>query len=96
MNKRYTKTQRLGFIMEMISDLRNFRGEKGELVNLYNEEYSAIRELKQVFDSYLKQNDVTSVTYEGLIKFTELDRKLKYRLPAFSPHKPMLLLMKPN
>jgi len=96
MKERYTKNQRLTFIMEMITHLRTFRGENGDIVNLYNEEYSAIRNLKQVFDSYLNQNDTTSVTYEGVIKFDELNRKLQYRLPAFSPHKHMLLLMKPS
>jgi hypothetical protein len=94
--ERYTKNQRLSFIMEMITSLRNFRGENGNTVNLYNEEYDAIKTLKQAFDGYLNQNDATSVTYEGTIIFDELNRKLQYKLPAFSPHKPMLLLMKPN
>lgn len=96
MKQRYTKNQRLSFIMEMITTLRNFRGETGNIVNLYNEEYDAIKSLKQAFDGYLNQNDATSVTYEGTIMFDELNRKLQFRLPAFSPHKHMLLLMKPN
>ena len=96
MKQRYTKNQRLSFIMEMITTLRNFRGETGNIVNLYNEEYDAIKSLKQAFDGYLNQNDATSVTYEGTIMFDELNRKLQFRLPAFSPHKHMLLLMKQN
>ena len=96
MKARYTKNERLQFIMNMITHLRNFRGENGDIVNLYNEEYDAIRQLKQAFDGYLNQSDATSVTYEGTIKFDELNRKLQYRLPAFSPHKHMLLLTKPN
>jgi hypothetical protein len=96
MKQKYTKNQRLSFIMEMITSLRNFKGETGNIVNLYNEEYNAIKTLKEAFDGYLNQNDETSVSYEGTIKFEELNRKLQYRLPAFSPHKNMLLLMKPN
>lgn len=96
MKQRYTKNERLSFIIEIITSLRNFRGENGNLVNLYNEEYDAIKTLKQVFDAYLNQNDATSVSFEGSIKFEELNRKLQYRLPAFSPHTHMLLLKKPN
>ena len=94
MKQRYTKNERLSFIIEIITSLRNFRGENGNIVNLYNEEYAVIKTLKQVFDEYLNQNDATSVSFEGSIKFDELNRKLQYRLPAFSPHKHMLLLKK--
>lgn len=93
---RYTKKERLSFIMEIINLLRSFRGENGDIVNLYNEEYTAIKSLKQVFDSYLNQNDETSVSFDGTIMFEELNRKLRYRLPAFSPHKPLFILKRPN
>jgi hypothetical protein len=96
MKQRYAKNQRLSFIMEIITVLRNFKGENGDCVNLYNEEYDAIKSLKSEFDSYLNQDDTTSVTFEGTIKFDELNRKLQYRLPAFSPHKPTVVLKKPN
>lgn len=96
MKQRYTKNERLTFIMDIINSLRSFRGENGEAANLYNEEYSAIKQLKAIFDEYLNQPDDTSVSFEGTIKFEELNRKLQYRLPAFSPHKPLLLMKKPN
>jgi len=96
MKQRYTKQERLSFVMEMIKSLRNFRGENGDVVNLYNEEYEAIRTLKKVFNEYLHQNDATSISFEGSIKFDELNRKIRYRLPAFSPHKHILVLTKPN
>ena len=94
MKTRYTKNERLSFIMEIITSLRIFKGEKGAIVNLYNEEYSAIKTLKEVFDSYLNQNDATSISFEGSIKFEELNRKLQYRLPAFSPHTPLFVMKK--
>lgn len=96
MKQRYTKNERLSFIMDIINSLRSFRGENGDIVNLYNEEYTAIKSLKSVFDDYLTQNEETSVSFEGTIKFEELNRKLQYRLPAFAPHKPMIMLKKPN
>lgn len=96
MKQRYTKNERLTFIMEVITSLRNFKSENGDNVVLYNEEFSAIKTLKQVFDAYLNQNDDTSVSFEGSIKFEELNRKIQYRLPAFSPHKPLLIMKKPN
>jgi hypothetical protein len=96
MKHRYTKNERLSFIMEIIISLRNFKGENGCDVNLYNEEYSAIKTLKTEFDQYLNQSDASSVTFEGTILFEELNRKMQYRLPAFSPHKPMLVMKKPN
>lgn len=96
MKQRYTKNERLSFIMEIIRSLRSFKGEKGDLIDLYNEDYSAIKSLKQVFDSYLNQNDNSSVSFEGTIKFEELNRKLQYRLPAFHPHKPIFIMKKPN
>jgi hypothetical protein len=96
MKQRYTKNERLTFIMEVITSLMNFKNENGDNVVLYNEEFSAIKTLKQVFDAYLNQNDDTSVSFEGSIKFEELNRKLQYRLPAFYPHKPLLIMKKPN
>ena len=96
MQTRYTKNERLSFIMNVINSLRSFRGENGDVVNLYNEEYSAIKSLKTIFDEYLNQNDTRSVSFEGTIKFEELNRKLQYRLPAFAPHNPMIMLKKPN
>ena len=96
MKQRYTKNERLGFIIEVITSIRNFKGENGDSVNLYNEELTAIKSLKQVFDMYLNQNDDTSVSFEGSIKFEELNRKIQYRLPAFSPHKPLVIMKKPN
>ena len=96
MKQRYTKNERLGFIIEVITSIRNFKGENGDDVNLYNEEFGAIKMLKEVFDAYLNQNDDTSVSFEGSIKFEELNRKIQYRLPAFSPHKPLVIMKKPN
>ena len=96
MKTRYTKNERLSHIIEIITCLRNFEGEHGDSVNLYNEEYQAIKTLKSAFDAYLNQNDETSVTFEGTILFDELNRKIQYRLPAFSPHKPVLTMKRTN
>ena len=96
MKTRYTKNERLSHIIEIITCLRNFKGEHGDSVNLYNEEYQAIKTLKSAFDAYLNQNDETSVTFEGTILFDELNRKIQYRLPAFSPHKPVLAMKRTN
>lgn len=96
MKRRYTKPERLQFIMEMITSLRGFKGESGMTIDLYNDQYSAIKLLKNEFNSYLHQDDEASVTFEGTTKFEELNRKMQYRLPAFFPHKPMLLIKKQN
>ena len=82
------------FIMDIINKLRNFVGQTGETVNLYNEEFSAVKQMKSDFDAYLNQDDSTSVTIENIVKFEELDRKVQYRLPAFSPHQPMFIMKK--
>jgi hypothetical protein len=96
MKRRYIKKERLMVIMDIINKLRNFVGESGETVNLYNEEYSAVKQLKIDFDAYLNQDDETSITIENSVKFEELNRKIQYRLPAFSPHEPMFIMKKPS
>lgn len=94
MNKpKKSKNDRLEIILSIIKKLQNFPTQ-GELtcVNLYNFEYTAIKELKHIFDQYLYQEEQISVGLSGKINFPEINRTIYYNFPVSKKAQPLFLL----
>lgn len=94
--KNRTKEQRVVLVLDLIKKLKQFprsdfftNSNSNDLyVNLYNEEYPAIKELKQKFDEYI--NNEYSIS--GKIKFPEINRKIEYILPIKENIQPLFVL----
>lgn len=91
-----TKEERVVIVLDLIKKLKKFpRGDffttnnlDNLYINLYNEEYPAIKELKKGFDEYI--NNEYSVS--GKIKFQEINRKIEYVLPIKKTIQPIFVL----
>jgi CCR4-NOT transcriptional regulation complex NOT5 subunit len=88
-NKLKTKQERLDIVLNIVKQLKEFpksHPSQGEIpfVNLYNIEYGAIRELKDIFTRYVQQDDSKPkelIGFSGKIYFEEINRYIEYILP---------------
>ncbi len=87
-----TKEERLVVVLEIANKLRYFQGPDGTIDNLYNDEYQAIKELKEIFKNYVQQDEKNLVSFSGSIKFPEIGRKMEYILPTGSLAKSLFVL----
>lgn len=95
-----SKKERLDIVMNIIKKLKYFprsnfftHDNVNELyVNLFNEEYPAIKELKKVFDEYINQDESNLYNMSGKIKFQEINKKIKYTLPIKKHIEPIFVL----
>jgi repressor of nif and glnA expression len=95
-HKKRTKEEKVGIVMNIIKKLKYFprsdfltnENIENVYVNLFNEEYSAIKELKSVFTEYINNE----YNLSGKIKFLEINRTIKYTLPVYSNISPVFVL----
>jgi hypothetical protein len=91
-----TKQERVSLVIGLIKKLKYFprsdfftnENVKDIYVNLFNEEYPAIKQLKSVFDEYIKNE----YSMSGKIKFEEINRKIEYILPINVDRDPVFIL----
>lgn len=95
-SRKRTKEERLNVVMNLIKKLRYFprsdfftnENINDIYVNLFNEEYPAIKELKTIFNEYIHNEYSVS----GKIKFQEINRKIEYILPINANIDPLFVL----
>ena len=75
-NNIYTKIERLQIVLDIMNKLKNFN-LNNEVIDLYNSNYSFIKELKDITKNYI--NDGKS--YKGFLEFTEIGKKIEYLFP---------------
>lgn len=76
------RAERLSIVLDIAKKLRSYRLPDGEIVDLYDDKYSFIPELKQIFNDYVKQDDELPLQYSGMLRFEEIGRDIEYILPA--------------
>jgi hypothetical protein len=88
----YNSTQeKLEIVLSIVKKLSNFNAsDMSKSINLYNDSYPAIAQLKSVFNEYIK-TDITS-SMSGKIKFPEINKTIEYILPAKTHVQPMFVL----
>jgi hypothetical protein len=91
-----SKGERLEIVLSIIRKLQNFPKQgidaNSPFINLYNIEYIAIQELKNVFEQYLNQEDNISIGVSGSIRFPEINRTIQYNLPVGKKAQPLFVL----
>ena len=86
-----TQQEKLCIVLDIVKKLSNFNAsDMSKSINLYNDSYPAIAQLKSVFDEYIK-TDITS-SMSGKIKFPEINKTIEYILPAKTHVQPMFVL----
>ena len=79
--KYYTQDERVKIVLDIAKKLKCYPGKNGEIVNLYNDEYSFIPEFKKICNEYIKIDSSIPNNFTGKLDFLEIDRKIEYALP---------------
>ena len=82
-----TELDKLKITLDIVDKLRNFEGPNGK-VDLFNDMYSFVPELKKIFTSYIHSDKV----YKGTLEFTEIGKKIEYRLTVMNNKQPLFVI----
>lgn len=67
----YSQKERMNIIIDIMTKLKNFKLNNGETINLYDNNYSFIKELKELGNRYIKEGK----TLKGILDFEEIGKK---------------------
>jgi len=85
--------ERLQIVLEIVSKLKNFRCKNNTIIDLYNENLCHfVKELKQIFDKYIKQEEPNLIDYEGILYFQEINKNIEYFLPCRKNMEPLFVI----
>jgi len=82
-----TQLEKLKITLEIANKLRNFEGPNGK-VNLFNGEYSFVKELKRIFNDYIHSDK----QFKGTLEFVEINKKIDYFLPTTNKRQPLFVI----
>ncbi len=77
-----TRAERLSIVLDIAKKLRNYTLPNGETIDLYQDHYSFIPELKEIFNNYVKQDDELPLDFAGILLFSEIGKDIEYLLPS--------------
>lgn len=88
-----TKIERVGIVVDIMKKLKNFKGKRGEIIDLYNDMYSFVTEFKEITKLYIEQPDDNVKEFKGTLHFDEICKNIEYLLPD-KPHKQPLFVIR--
>jgi hypothetical protein len=89
----YTKEERMGIVMETVKNMKQVRSKNGKIVDLYNENmFYFVKELKKIFNDYVKQDDASVVEFAGTLDFVEVGKIVEYKFPANRGVEPLFMI----
>jgi hypothetical protein len=87
-----TKLERLEIVLDIAKKLKNFQGKRGEIINLYDEQYSFVSEFKKITKQYIDMDDMNVMELKGTLYFEEIDKNIDYILPAKNYKKSLFVI----
>ena len=84
----YTQQEKVSICSEIARQLKEFQNDKGEKVNLFNETYTFVPQLKKIFNDYIHGHTY----FKGSLDFVEIDKKIDYHFPLTKNHKPLFVI----
>ena len=89
----YSKIERLQIVLEIVNKLKNFKCKNNTIINLYDDNLcSFIKELKEIFNNYIKQDENKLIDFKGNLYFEEIDKKIEYFLPCKKNKKSLFVI----
>jgi len=73
----YTEREKLEICLDIAKKLKFYENAQGVTVNLFNENYTFIPKLKDIFSNYIKDTK----DYSGVLEFEEIGKQIKYHFP---------------
>ena len=83
----YTQTEKIEICKEIATRLKEFEGPQGK-VNLYNDSFSFVPQLKALFKEYIHGNTF----FKGTLSFEEINKQINYHLPLTKNHSPLFVI----
>ena len=90
-NNNYTKLERLQIVLDIMNKLKKFN-LGNEIIDLYNSNYSFMKELKNITNEYITHGK----TCKGFIDFIEIGKKIEYIFPEKNYKKPLFVIRMKN
>lgn len=88
--KKLTREQRLQIVLNIINKLKCFPSNNTiGVINIYLDEYIAIKRLKEIFKEYINEKDDDLFEKSGKIDFPEINRVIYYTLPSNERRNPI-------
>ena len=83
----YTIEEKTNICLGIAESLKNYSGKNGN-VNLFNDSYTFVPELKKIFKEYIHGEKY----FKGVLHFVEIDKKIDYHFPLTKNHKPLFVI----
>jgi hypothetical protein len=83
----YTKEERLKICTDIAQQLKFYKSKNGA-VNLFNDSYSFVKPLKQIFNDYIKNE----TEFRGFLDFDEIEKKIEYHFPISKNQQPLFVI----
>jgi hypothetical protein len=87
-----SREERLEIVLDIAKKLRNYTLVNGNTMDLYQDTYSFISELKNIFNDFVKQDDMLPLDYSGILRFEEIGKDIEYVLPATYSKEPLFVI----
>jgi hypothetical protein len=84
----YTRSEKVEICLNIANSLKNYRGKDDTPVNLFNENYSFVPQLKKLFNEYINGHTY----FRGSLDFVEIGKRIDYHLPLTRDHRPLFVI----
>ena len=89
----YSEIERLKIVLQIVNKLKQFKCTNNKIINLYNENLCHfITELKQIFETYIKQEEPNLIDFKGILYFEEINKNIEYFLPCRKHIEPLFVI----
>ena len=88
MSSFYNQKEKTEKCFDIAKKLKFFENSNGISVNLFNETYTFIPKLKQIFSDYIKNTS----DYSGILEFEEIGKQIKYHFPVSKSKKAIFVI----
>ena len=86
-NNNYTKIERLKIVLDIMNKLKTFN-INNEIIDLYNSNYTFMKELKNITNKYI----IDGIHQSGFIEFEEIGKKIEYNFPQKNYKNPLFVI----
>lgn len=93
MNNNYSIQERLEIVLNITKKLKNYELKTGKIINLYNDNLCEfIKEFKTITYNYIKQDENNLKEFKGILKFTEINKRIEYVFPIKKNVQPLFVI----
>ena len=93
MNNNYSIQERLEIVLNITKKLKNYELKNEKTIDLYNDNLCEfIKEFKTIAYNYIKQDENNLKEFKGILKFTEINKRIEYVFPIKKNVQPLFVI----